>query len=58
MLIKRQNYIDKISDAFKYVPIVVLTGARQVGKTSLMNSINFTDDTLFLMVSNFTDISV
>lgn len=36
MLINRNSYIEKIDNAFRYVPIVVLIGARQVGKTSIM----------------------
>lgn len=38
MLIKRQTYLNKIETAFKSVPIAVLIGARQTGKTSLLNS--------------------
>ncbi len=34
---KREIYLKKIEDAYKHVPIVVLIGARQTGKTSLMN---------------------
>jgi predicted AAA+ superfamily ATPase len=36
-MIKREKYLEKISNGFGSVPIVVLIGARQVGKTSLMN---------------------
>ena len=36
-MIERRSYIDKVVNAFKHLPIVVLIGARQVGKTSLMN---------------------
>ncbi len=35
-MIPREHYIDKIRSGFKYNPVVVLTGARQVGKTTLM----------------------
>lgn len=35
-MIERKKYLDKIEDAFIVLPIVVLIGARQVGKTSLM----------------------
>jgi len=35
-MIARTDYTDRIAAAFEYVPIVVLIGARQVGKTSLM----------------------
>ena len=37
-IIKRKQYLQKIYDAFQYVSIVVLIGARQVGKTTIMNS--------------------
>lgn len=37
-LIKRQKYLDLINQALINVPIIVLIGARQVGKTSLMKS--------------------
>ena len=36
MLIQRKAYEQKIADAYRLVPIVVLIGARQVGKTSIM----------------------
>ena len=35
-MIARDRYISKIQSGFRYNPIVVLTGARQVGKTTLM----------------------
>ncbi|GHV78409.1 ATPase [Spirochaetia bacterium] len=38
MALKRNGYPDKIINAFKQVSIVVLLGARQVGKTSIMES--------------------
>lgn len=37
-IIERNQYQQSIHDAFRYVPIVVLIGARQVGKTTIMNS--------------------
>jgi len=37
MMIERKFYIRKVESAFKFVPIVILIGARQVGKTSIMN---------------------
>lgn len=37
-MIVRKSYQDKIERGFKHVPIVVLIGARQVGKTSLMKN--------------------
>ena len=36
-MIERRDYIEKVTNAFKLLPIVVLIGARQVGKTSIMN---------------------
>lgn len=36
MLIIRKSYHDKIENAFRFTPIVVLIGSRQVGKTSIM----------------------
>ncbi len=38
-IITRQKYINAIFKAFDFVPIVVLIGARQVGKTSIMKSL-------------------
>lgn len=35
-MIRRQNYLDKIDNGFEYNSIVILLGARQVGKTTLM----------------------
>ena len=35
-MIKREKYEKKITEAFKFLPIAVLIGARQVGKTSIM----------------------
>lgn len=35
-MIERKEYIEKVTNAFKLLPIVVLIGARQVGKTSIM----------------------
>lgn len=37
-MIKREKYEKKITEAFKFLPIVVLIGARQVGKTSIMQT--------------------
>lgn len=36
-MIERRDYIERVTNAFKLLPIVVLIGARQVGKTSIMN---------------------
>jgi len=47
-MFKRTNYLSKIENAFQTVPIVVLIGARQVGKTSIMQSMDFPEKTLFL----------
>jgi len=45
----REKYFAKISNAYKNVPIVVLIGARQVGKTSIMKSFDYGKKTLFLL---------
>lgn len=37
-MIARKSYLDRIETAFRLVPIVVLIGARQVGKTSIMDT--------------------
>ena len=49
-MIARKSYLDRIETAFRLVPIVVLIGARQVGKTSIMKSYPIKDfrNTLFL----------
>lgn len=47
-MIRREKYLNKITAGFKTVPIVVLIGARQVGKTSLMQSCNLDGKLLFL----------
>ena len=45
----RKKYLTKISNGFKNVPIVVLIGARQVGKTSIMKSFEYGKKSLFLL---------
>ena len=35
-MIRREKYEKKITESFKFLPITVLIGARQVGKTSIM----------------------
>ena len=49
-MIERKNYENKITEAFKFLPIAVLIGARQVGKTSIMRMYPTTAfrNTLFL----------
>jgi len=47
-MIKRKSYLDRIDLGFKHVPIVVLIGARQVGKTSIMRQFEKGKETLFL----------
>ena len=47
-MIIRDKYLNKITTGFKTVPIVALIGARQVGKTSLMNSFDQDGKKLFL----------
>jgi len=48
MLIIRNSYHKKIDNAYRYTPIVVLIGARQVGKTSIMKSYTASGSSLFL----------
>ncbi|MBU1368814.1 MAG: ATP-binding protein [Bacteroidetes bacterium] len=47
-MIKRHNYLDQVKNGFGVVPIVILIGARQVGKTSLMKMYEFEGSKLFL----------
>lgn len=47
-MIKREYYLSKIDFGFEAVPVVILIGTRQVGKTSLMNMYEFEGDKLFL----------
>jgi predicted AAA+ superfamily ATPase len=47
-MILRDKYLSKITAGYKTVPIVVLIGARQVGKTCLMNSFNLEGKKTFL----------
>lgn len=47
-MIIRQTYLDKINNGFETVPIIVLIGARQVGKTSLMKVYSFDGKSLLL----------
>ena len=47
-MIKREWYIDKINRGFKHLPIVVLIGARQVGKTSIMRQFEAGKKSVFL----------
>ncbi|MBN2682887.1 MAG: ATP-binding protein [Bacteroidales bacterium] len=51
-MIKRDIYDDKITAAFAFLPIVVLSGARQVGKTTIMNNFNYKKKKLFLNGQN------
>lgn len=48
MMLKREFYLRKIENGFRQVPIVVLIGARQVGKTSLMKKFSEDKKSLFL----------
>lgn len=48
MLISRVFYTEKIENAFRYTPIAVLIGARQVGKTSIMQCYVENKTNLFL----------
>ena len=47
-MLKRKFYLEKIENGFKVLPIVVLIGARQVGKTSLMKMFSEGKKSLFL----------
>jgi uncharacterized protein len=47
-MIIRPFYLDKTKNGFEVVPIVILIGARQVGKTSLMKMYEFDGSKLFL----------
>lgn len=51
-MIVRDIYDKKIEEAFKVLPVVVLIGARQVGKTTLMNGYKYNKQTLFLNGQN------
>lgn len=51
-MIKRQEYLDKINNGFKYNPIVVLLGARQVGKTTLMKLYSQNNPAFWLIGEN------
>lgn len=48
MIFKRTAYLNKIENALTVVPIIVLIGARQVGKTTLLKSLNLPEPKLFL----------
>ena len=52
MYLPRNFYINKIHKAFQSLPIVVLIGLRQVGKTTIMQNIELNDDRLFLNGQN------
>ncbi len=38
IMVIRDSYFNRINDAFRYTPIVILIGSRQVGKTTLMKT--------------------
>lgn len=48
MIISRSYYKNQIDKAFKYLPIVILIGARQVGKTTIMQKYDFQGKTHYL----------
>ena len=48
MIYLRQSYINRIEKAFNVLPIVVLIGARQVGKTTLLQSLEIPEKNIFL----------
>ncbi len=51
-MIIRELYDRRIREAFKTISVVVLIGARQVGKTTLMNGYKYDKHTLFLNGQN------
>ena len=51
-MIIREIYNNKIKQAFDLMPVVVLIGARQVGKTTIMNGYHYDKQTLFLNGQN------
>lgn len=51
-MIPRNYYTQKIEHGFEYNPIVILVGARQVGKTSLMEMFSSEKKTLWLHGQN------
>ncbi len=48
-MIHRTTYLDKIENGFKQIPIIILIGARQVGKTSLMKDFITGKKSVFLI---------
>ena len=48
IMLKREFYLDKMEAGFRQTPIVILIGARQVGKTSLMKVFNEDKKSVFL----------
>jgi predicted AAA+ superfamily ATPase len=52
MYFPRSNYSDKIYKAFQSLPIVVLIGSRQVGKTTLMENLALDGERLFFNGQN------
>ncbi|GMT45461.1 MAG: ATPase [bacterium] len=51
-MIIRENYNKKIKEAFKALPVVVLIGARQVGKTTIMTGYPYDKKTHFINGQN------
>ncbi len=51
-MIVREFYNKKIKKALSLLPVVVLIGARQVGKTTIMNNYKYDKNTLFLNGQN------
>jgi len=47
MIIIRKKYLDKIYRSVKQAPIVILIGTRQVGKTTLLKSLEFNEKSVF-----------
>jgi uncharacterized protein len=58
MIIKRNFYIEKINKALISVPLIVLTGARQVGKTTIMNMLDLKGVKIHLNGQNPDDAAI
>lgn len=52
MIFHRSNYTDKIYKAFQSLPIVVLIGSRQVGKTTIMENLALDGEKIFFNGQN------
>lgn len=57
-MIKRNKYIDQILHAFEFLPVVVLLGARQVGKTTIMDIVPLEGKTIKMNGQNSEEASL